>query len=151
MLAVFHRWLFAQRQRVPNGSATMRAIDYSLKRWDGLTRFVDDRDVPSSNNWVGHRIRPIAPGRSPALRRQPACGQTRRGGHEPAALSAHQRTRPLRVPERRTQAVADPSGKPHRRCVKVTWPDACNERTAAATGRHYLTAKALTSVGMADR
>lgn len=64
VLAVFHRWLLAQRGRVPNGSATMKAIDYSLKRWAGLTRFVDDGDVPISNNWVENHIRPIALGRS---------------------------------------------------------------------------------------
>lgn len=42
----------------------MRAIDYSLKRWDELTRFVKDGDVPISNNWVENHIRPIALGRS---------------------------------------------------------------------------------------
>lgn len=64
VLAVFHRWLLAQRQRVPPGSATIKAIDYSLKRWTQLTRFVDDGDVPISNNWVENQIRPIALGRS---------------------------------------------------------------------------------------
>ena len=64
VLAVFHRWLMAQRQLVPPGSATMRAIDYSLKRWGELTHFVDDGDVPISNNWVENHIRPIALGRS---------------------------------------------------------------------------------------
>jgi Transposase IS66 family len=34
------RCLLAQRQQVPTGSATMKAIDYSLKRWAQLTRFV---------------------------------------------------------------------------------------------------------------
>jgi len=63
VLAVFHRWLLAQRQLVPTGSATMKAIDYSLKRWAELTRFVDDGDVPISNNWVENHIRPIALGR----------------------------------------------------------------------------------------
>lgn len=33
-----HRWLIAQRQRVPQGSGTARAIDYILKRWETLTR-----------------------------------------------------------------------------------------------------------------
>jgi transposase len=42
----------------------MKAIDYSLKRWAELTRFVDDGDVPISNNWVENHIRPIALGRS---------------------------------------------------------------------------------------
>jgi transposase len=64
VLAVFHRWLLAQRQLVPPGSATIKAIDYSLKRWAELTRFADDADVPISNNWVENQIRPIAIGRS---------------------------------------------------------------------------------------
>ena len=37
-----HLWLIAQRQKVPKGSATAKAIDYSLKRWRVLTRFIDD-------------------------------------------------------------------------------------------------------------
>lgn len=64
VLAVFHHWLLTQRQLVPQGSATMKAIDYSLKRWAELTLFVDDGEVPVSNNWVENQIRPIALGRS---------------------------------------------------------------------------------------
>jgi transposase len=64
VLAIFHRWLLAQRQLVPPGSATIKAIDYSLKRWAELTRFVNDGDVPISNNWVENHIRPIALGRA---------------------------------------------------------------------------------------
>lgn len=64
VIALFHRWLLAQRQLVPPGSATMKAIDYSLKRWAALTHFVGDGDVPISNNWVENHIRPIALGRS---------------------------------------------------------------------------------------
>jgi transposase len=64
ILAVFHRWLIARRLLVPPGSATIKAIDYSLKRWTELTRFVDDGDVPISNNWVENQVRPIALGRS---------------------------------------------------------------------------------------
>ena len=64
VLAVFHRWLIAQHQLVPPGSATMKAIDYSLKRWEELTRFMHDGEVPISNNWVENHIRPVALGRS---------------------------------------------------------------------------------------
>lgn len=64
VLALFHRWLLAQRQLVPPGSATIKAIDYSLKRWAALTHFLEDGDVPISNNWVENHIRPIALGRS---------------------------------------------------------------------------------------
>jgi hypothetical protein len=46
-----------------HGSATARAIDYSLNRWVALTRFLDDGDLPIDNNWVENRIRPIAIGR----------------------------------------------------------------------------------------
>jgi hypothetical protein len=41
-----HAWLVAQRQKVPDGSATARAIDYSLKRWGPLSRYLDDGDLP---------------------------------------------------------------------------------------------------------
>jgi len=40
-----NQWLRQQRQRVPDGSATARAIDYSLKRWTALTRYLDDGDI----------------------------------------------------------------------------------------------------------
>jgi transposase len=59
-----HAWLIAQRQKLPDGSATARAIDYSLKRWGPLTRYLDDGDLPIDNNWVENRIRPIALGRA---------------------------------------------------------------------------------------
>jgi len=60
----FHKWLIAQRQLVPNGSATAKAIDYSLRRWEALTRYLDDGDLPPDNNRVENLIRPIAVGRS---------------------------------------------------------------------------------------
>jgi hypothetical protein len=53
-------WLLAQRQRVPDGSATAKAINYSLERWAPLTRYLDDGAVPIDNNWVENQIRPIA-------------------------------------------------------------------------------------------
>jgi transposase len=59
-----HAWLKAQRQKVPPGSATAKAIDYSLGRWRAITRYIDDGDLPADNNWVENQIRPIAIGRS---------------------------------------------------------------------------------------
>jgi transposase len=58
-----HRWMRQQRQKIPDGSATARAIDYSLKRWASLTCFLEDGALPIDNNWVENRIRPIALGR----------------------------------------------------------------------------------------
>lgn len=57
-------WLIAHRQKVPDGSATAKAIDCSLKRWVALTRYLDDSALPIDNNWVENRIRPVALGRS---------------------------------------------------------------------------------------
>ena len=59
-----HLWLTEQRKKVPAGSATIKAIDYSLGRWQALTRYIDDGDLPADNNWVENQIRPIAIGRS---------------------------------------------------------------------------------------
>lgn len=59
----FHAWLMDVRLKVPDGSATARAIDYSLKRWRALTHFLGDGRVPIDNNWIENQIRPIALGR----------------------------------------------------------------------------------------
>ena len=58
-----HGWMLAQRSQVVNGGATARALDYSLKRWLALTRFIDDGRLPIDNNWIENQIRPIAIGR----------------------------------------------------------------------------------------
>lgn len=59
-----HHWLIGKRQQVPDGSGTARAIDYSLKRWAALIRYLEDGTVPIDNNWVENQIRPWALGRS---------------------------------------------------------------------------------------
>ena len=95
-----HQWLTQQRQKVPDGSATAKAIDYSLNRWEALTRFIDDGDLPIDNNWVENQIRPIAIGRNNWLfAGSLRAGQARRRDHEPGALGAAQRARSLRVPQ----------------------------------------------------
>jgi hypothetical protein len=35
-----------------DGTATAKALDYSLKRWVALTRFVQDARLPIDNNWI---------------------------------------------------------------------------------------------------
>jgi len=59
-----HKWMLAQRDLVPNGTAMAKALDYSLKRWVALTRYLDDGAVPIDNNLVENQIRPWALGRS---------------------------------------------------------------------------------------
>jgi len=81
--AALHTWLHRQRRQVPDGSATAKAIDYSLKRWEALTRFIGDGDLPISNNWVENQIRPIALGRSNWL----FAGSLRAGKRAAAVMS----------------------------------------------------------------
>jgi hypothetical protein len=76
-------WLIAQRQRVPDGSATAKAIDYSLNRWAALTRYIGDGDLPCDNNWVENQIRPIALGRNNWL----FAGSLRAGKRAAAVMS----------------------------------------------------------------
>ncbi|ATJ82691.1 mobile element protein [Halomonas beimenensis] len=59
-----HRWMLAHREKVPNGSATAKALDYSLKRWVALTRYLDDGGLTIDNNRVENLIRPWTLGRS---------------------------------------------------------------------------------------
>jgi transposase len=78
-----HHWMRQQRQKIPDGSATAKAIDYSLKRWQALARFLDDGDLPIDNNWVENQIRPIALGRQNWL----FAGSLRAGKRAAAVMS----------------------------------------------------------------
>jgi transposase len=60
----FHEWMLLQRQRITDGTATAKALDYSLKRWTALTQFLDNGQLPIDNNWIENQIRPIAIGRN---------------------------------------------------------------------------------------
>jgi hypothetical protein len=61
---LMHRWLLAHRLEIPDKSASARAMDYSIKRWDALVRYIDDAQLPIDNNLIENTIRPIAIGRS---------------------------------------------------------------------------------------
>ena len=56
-------WLREQRARLSPNSETAKAIDYSLKRWAALTRFLDDGRLCMSNNAAERALRGIAVGR----------------------------------------------------------------------------------------
>ncbi len=53
-----HAWLKLERGRVPDGSATDRALNYSLNAWEALTRHLLDGDVPVDNNHCENLICP---------------------------------------------------------------------------------------------
>jgi transposase len=56
-------WLREQRARVSKTSDTGKAIDYSLKRWTALTRFLEDGRLCMTNNAAERELRAIAIGR----------------------------------------------------------------------------------------
>jgi transposase len=77
------QWLVRQRGQVPDGSATAKAIQYSLGRWAALIRYLDDGDLPIDNNHIENRIRPVALGRSNWL----FAGSLRAGQRAAAVMS----------------------------------------------------------------
>ena len=79
----FHQWMLLQRQKITDGSATAKALDYSLKRWVALTRFLGDGQLPIDNNWIENQIRPIAIGRNNWL----FAGSLRAGQRAAAVMS----------------------------------------------------------------
>jgi transposase len=84
-----HAWLTLHRQKATDGTAMAKAIDYSLKRWAALTRFLEDAAVPIDNNWIENRIRPVALGRSNWL----FAGSLRGGQRAAAVMSLIQSAR----------------------------------------------------------
>jgi len=83
LLDALHQWMQLQRQRVTDGGATAKALDYSLKRWVALSRFVQDGRLPIDNNWIENQIRPIAIGRGNWL----FAGSLRAGQRAAAVMS----------------------------------------------------------------
>ena len=60
LVVALEAWLREQRARVSKNSDTGKAIDYSLKRWTALTRFLDDGRLCMTNNAAERELRAIA-------------------------------------------------------------------------------------------
>jgi len=82
-LTELHDWLVAQRIRTAEGTGLARALDYILKRWPAILRYVDDGERPIDNNPVENSIRPITLGRRNWL----FTGSERAGGRAAAIQS----------------------------------------------------------------
>ena len=63
ILDQLHDWLIREREGLPDSGRSARAIDYTLKRWLALKRYLDDGAIPIDNNWIENQIRPWALGR----------------------------------------------------------------------------------------
>lgn len=57
------RWLRAEQKRLSSKSPLAKARDYTLKRWEAFTRFLDDGRICMSNNAAERAVRSIAVGR----------------------------------------------------------------------------------------
>jgi transposase len=63
LLTDLETWLRGERKRLSSQNDTAKAIDYSLKRWPALTRFLIDGRLCISNNAAERALRGIAVGR----------------------------------------------------------------------------------------
>jgi transposase len=63
LVVALESWLREQRARVSKNSETGKAIDYSLKRWVALTRFLEDGRLCMTNNAAERELRAVAVGR----------------------------------------------------------------------------------------
>jgi transposase len=84
-----HGWMLAQRRLVHEGTAIAKALDYSLKRWTALVRYLDDGMVAIDNNGCENQIRPWAIGRANWL----FAGSLRSGKRAAALMTLIQSTR----------------------------------------------------------
>lgn len=83
LLESYHKWLHNIRTTVAPGSATMRAIDYTLRRWPSLIRYAQTGHLPIDNNCAENVVRPIALGRKNWLHYG-----SERAGHRAAAIQS---------------------------------------------------------------
>ena len=58
-----HMWMRLERTRVADGSGIAAALDYSLRRWEALGRYLCDGGVSIDNNHIENQMRPWAMGR----------------------------------------------------------------------------------------
>jgi transposase len=63
IVQALHRWLGVQLVLVSGRSTLAEAIRYTLSRWEGLTRFLNDGRIELDTNPVERAIRPVALGR----------------------------------------------------------------------------------------
>ncbi len=61
LLEALHQWMILNRQKITDGTATAKALDYSLRRWGALTRL--------SASTKGCNCTPQLPTQAPSVER----------------------------------------------------------------------------------
>jgi transposase len=67
LIEALKSWLESRLTQIRGGSPTAEAIRYTLSRWTGLTRFLDDGRIELDTNAVERAMRPIALNRKNSL------------------------------------------------------------------------------------
>jgi transposase len=80
IVAALAAWLRAERKKLSSKAPVAKAIDYSLKRWNAFTHFLDDGRLCMSNNAAERAVRGIAVGR----KNWTFCGSDSGGGRAAA-------------------------------------------------------------------
>ena len=124
IMAAFQEWIAGVRPRVANGSGLAKALDYTVRRWPALVRYLDDGRLPIDNNAIERAIRPIALGRKNWLfagsrsagERAAAImsliATAKQNGHDPYAYLKDVITRLPTHPDRRIEELLPHRWKP---------------------------------------
>ena len=75
------QWMRRERRKLSSRNPIAKAMDYSLKRWAALTRFLDDGRICMTNNAAERAVRGIALGR-----KNWTFAGSDSGGHRAAAI-----------------------------------------------------------------
>ncbi len=67
IIEALYGWLNKQLPRISKATKLAEAMRYTLRHWEGLTRFLDDGRLELDTNTVEREIRPITLGRKNAL------------------------------------------------------------------------------------
>jgi transposase len=63
LVADLERWMRGERGRLSRHSDVAKAMDYTLKRWEAFTRFLEDGRICLTNNAAERELRGVALGR----------------------------------------------------------------------------------------
>ena len=78
LVAEFEDWMRTERAGLSRHAAVAKAMGYTLKRWDGFARFLDDGRICLTNNAAERALRPLCLGNHGSSRAPIAAASGRR-------------------------------------------------------------------------
>jgi hypothetical protein len=127
LLAAFKTWAEGERRRLSTKTKLGKALQYSLSRWDALTRYTTDGRLATDNNVAERAIRGVA---LPGLGRRRSPGRDLLHGH---CVSQAQRNRSRGLHGRRDRPHGQgPSDQSARRAPTVELESGASGEPAGA-------------------